>query len=106
MNLATKEDTVCLAATTGMAYFRTGNDFEGRRYYEAAIELARQVGNDNLVTLAKVHFARERLLRGDKDAVLDFMKAYEAAMKLQETNIPAVVDHMAKEIAPVVAHLK
>ncbi len=95
---ATDGERICLAATLGMAYYRTGNDSEGKSLYEAAIELAKQKANNYLETLARLYHARERVLRGHKDAVADFKKSYDAAMKLQETHFPALADHMARDI--------
>lgn len=98
LSYATDAERICLAATYGMAYYRTGNDSEGNSFYERAIERATQTGNNNLGILARLYHARERVLRGDKDAVADFKKAYDATMKLQETHFPAVADHMARDM--------
>jgi len=91
-------ETVCLLATTGMAYFRLGNQSEGRKYYEAAIETAKGPENEGLKTVAALYLARERVLGGDKEGFKEFERLYEAAEKLQQTHIPALAEHLARDV--------
>ena len=53
---------VCLTATRGLAYFRSGRINEGREKYETAIEAARNVGDLDFQQMAILHYAREELI--------------------------------------------
>jgi hypothetical protein len=91
-------ERIRLLATTGMAHFRLGNESEGRRFYEAAIEAAKGPECEGLRTVAALYLASERALRGDKDGFKDFKRFYEAAGKLPQTHIPALAEHLAREV--------
>jgi tetratricopeptide (TPR) repeat protein len=95
---AAKRERICLLATTGLAYFRLGNAKEGRRLYQAAIELASEPEDIGLKTLGCLYLAREEATRGERRAFTDFKRAYEAAGKLQQTNIPALADKLANDV--------
>ena len=53
---------ICLTATKGLLNYRKGNIAEGRRLYIEAMDLAKELGNDELTNLALVNFAREEIL--------------------------------------------
>ena len=53
---------VCLAATRGLAYFRSGRLDEGRERYAAAIEAARDVDDLNFQQVAILNYVREELI--------------------------------------------
>ena len=91
-------EKICLLATTGMAHFRLGNEHEGRRFYEAAIEAAKGPQNEGLRTVAALYLASERAIRGDKDGFKEFKRAYEAAGRLPQTHIPALAEHLARDV--------
>jgi hypothetical protein len=93
-----KNERICLLATTGLACFRLGNEQQGRKYYELAIEAANGPEDQVLKTVATLYLAREEVLRGEKQAFKDFKRAYEAAQKLQQTHIPALADRLAKDV--------
>jgi tetratricopeptide (TPR) repeat protein len=93
-----KRERICLLATTGLAYFRLGNAKEGRRFYQTAIELATELEELGLRTLGCLYLAREEAARGNKQAFTDFKRAYEVAGKLQQTNIPALAERLAKDV--------
>jgi tetratricopeptide (TPR) repeat protein len=101
----TISDAVCLLATTGLAHFRIGNEIEGRRHYEAAIKFAKGPENDGLRTVATLYLARERIFRGDREGFGQFKKAYEAAQKLQGTYIPALAEHLTRDVELEAARL-
>jgi tetratricopeptide (TPR) repeat protein len=93
-----KTERICLLATTGLACFRLGNQKQGRKYYEMAIEAANGPDNEVLRTVAALYLAREESLRGQKEAFRDFKRAYEAAQKLQQTHVPALAKHLARDV--------
>ena len=99
-------DMVCLLATTGMAYYRLGNEAEGNQFYTSAIERAKAANQNALRTAAILYMAYERSLLALRDGVLEFKKAYDAAEKLKETSLPALAEHMAEKVEDVAAKLK
>jgi len=91
-------DAICLMATTGLAFFRIGKPFEGKEFYQSAIDAASRHRNDVLKTLASLYFARERVLLGDGGAWADFCKAKEAALKHPKTTLPDIVTILEPEV--------
>ncbi len=91
-------DKICLLATTGLAFFRSGKPEEGRQCYQRAISLASAPEDVGLKTLASLYLAREEVLQGNKEGFKDFKRAYQAAEKLKQTNIPAIADHLVSDI--------
>ena len=53
---------VCLTATRGLAYFRSGRVNEGRERYATAIEEARGVNDLNFLQMAVLNYVREELI--------------------------------------------
>ena len=53
---------VCLTATRGLAYFRSGRINEGREKYETAIEAARSIDDLDFRQMAILNYAREELI--------------------------------------------
>ena len=53
---------VCLTATRGLAYFRSGRINEGREKYETAIESARSIDDLDFRQMAILNYAREELI--------------------------------------------
>ena len=53
---------VCLAATRGLSYFRSGRINEGRKQYATAIEAAKSVGDLTFRQIAILNYAREELI--------------------------------------------
>ena len=71
--LASADETrtrVCLTATRGLAYYRSGHINEGRECYVAAIDAARGVEDPNLRQMAILNYAREELLSKQSVPVL------------------------------------
>ena len=96
-NAIRKTERICLLATTGLACFQLGNEKQGRKT-TMAIEAANDPENQPLRTVAALYLAREEALRSQKEAFRNFEKAYEAAQKLQQTNIPALAKHLARDV--------
>lgn len=94
---------ICLIATYGLAYFRLGNEQEGQRLYRVAIDNAKEPEELGLKTLASLYLAREEAMRGNKQAFIDFKKAYEAAEKQQETTNPAIAENLARDVEQAAA---
>jgi tetratricopeptide (TPR) repeat protein len=101
----TTADQVCLLATYGMACYRSGSEEEGTRYYEGAIERAKNANEESLRVSATLHMAYERARLGLRDGVIQFKKAYEAAEKLKSTHLPALADILAEDVEQVAGHL-
>lgn len=97
-NLMTSNDAICLLATTGLAYFRTGAIELGRELYNEAISAAFRHRNDPLRTLARLYLAREEILCGTPNARSQFKDAWADATKLESTNLPVIANHLAKEV--------
>ena len=55
-------ERVCLTATRGLAYFRSGRIIEGREKYEIAIESARSIDDLDFQQIAILNYAREELI--------------------------------------------
>ena len=53
---------VCLTATRGLAYFRSGRVNEGREKYATAIEEARGVNDLNFLQMAVLNYVREEII--------------------------------------------
>ena len=97
-NAIRRTERICLLATTGLACFRLGNEKQGRKYYEMSIDAANGPENEGLRTVAALYLAREEALRGHEGAFREFKKSYEAAQKLQQTHIPALATHLARDV--------
>jgi tetratricopeptide (TPR) repeat protein len=91
-------DKICLLATTGLAFFRSGKSEEGRQCYQKAINLANAPEDVGLKTLASLYLAREEVLQGNKEGFKDFKRAYQTAEKLKQTNIPAIAERLVFDI--------
>jgi hypothetical protein len=63
-----------------------------------SIEAANGPENEGLRTVAALYLAREEALRGRKEGFREFKRAYEAAQKLQQTHIPALATHLARDV--------
>lgn len=67
---------ICLTATRGLSYFRSGSPDAGRQLYISAIEKTNQIKNQELNWLAILNYAREEIRLGSEyvgsvmDAVL------------------------------------
>ncbi|MCG3167811.1 MAG: hypothetical protein POELPBGB_03606 [Bacteroidia bacterium] len=67
LNQMQKSTQICITATRGLLYFRTGNHPIGRQLYLEAIEDAKDANNQYLNWLAILNYAREELLiKSDK----------------------------------------
>jgi hypothetical protein len=88
-----------------MACYRSGSEEEGTRYYEGAIERAKNANEESLRVSATLHMAYERARLGLRDGVIQFKKAYEAAEKLKSTHLPALADILAEDVEQVAGHL-
>jgi hypothetical protein len=93
-----QEHQISTHHSTGLAFFRLGNPKEGRRLHQSAIDLASEPEDLGLKTLGSLYLAREEATRGEKQAFADFKRAYDAAEKLQQTNIPALAEKLAKDV--------
>ena len=71
---------------------------EGREYYLRAIEAANRHDNLALKILAQLYLAREEVRSGLKDSTKRFAVAKTHAEKLKTTNLPAVADHLEREL--------
>jgi len=96
--LVTVNEAICLLATAGLAYFRLGEIDRGREFYEDAISAAFQNRNEYLRMLARLYFAREEIRVGTPGARERFAAVSDDARKLETTNLPVIVDHLAKGI--------
>src|SRR5207253_7798265 len=94
----TPQEAICLMATAGLASFRLGKVKEGQEYYERAIEAATRHDKTPLKVLARLYLAREEIRSGLKDGRKKFAAAKADAEKLQTTNLPAVADHLEREL--------
>lgn len=88
-------EKICLLATTGLAFFRSGKQEEGRQCYQKAISLAIAAEDTAFKVLASLYFAREEVLIGNKEGFKDFERAYQSAQKLKQSNLPAIAEHLA-----------
>jgi tetratricopeptide (TPR) repeat protein len=98
LNALRTPNFICIAATKGLAYFRTGYPTEGREYYGIAINAAKATNSINLLTLAKLYFARELILHGDPVGPREFETAYKDALRLKGTDIPYIAEHLALKV--------
>lgn len=57
---------ICLTATRGLSYFRSGLPEVGRNYYLTAIEKTNQIKNQQLNWLAILNYVREEILIGSE----------------------------------------
>ncbi len=57
-----KTTDICLKATRGLIYFRSGYHDIGRKYYLTAIEEAKSINNSYYTWLAILNYAREEIL--------------------------------------------
>lgn len=57
---------ICLMATKGLAFFRSGLSESGRHLYLEAIEQTKKINNQNLNWIALLNYAREELLQGSE----------------------------------------
>ena len=103
LHTANRFSHICILATTGLAAFRLGEHAEGRRYYQTAISMADAPEDFGLKTLASLYLAREEVALGNKEGFADFKRAFKAAEKLQNTNIPAIAEHLAFDIEKAAA---
>lgn len=60
---------ICLTATKGLSYFRSGFSDVGRKLYLEAIEKTRQIQNQELNWLAILNYAREEIRLGSEYAI-------------------------------------
>lgn len=97
---------VCLVATAGLAYYRSGNPIEGKRYYDSAIEAATRLNNLVLKTTARLYLARERVLQNESGAFKEFQKAHDDAKKFKNTSLPDVAERLAKQVMDSEIHNK
>jgi tetratricopeptide (TPR) repeat protein len=94
----TPTEAICLAATTGLIFFRSGNPKEGKIFYEKAIASATKIENDTLKYLAELHLAHELFLQADPSGVKEFKRAFGNAIKRKTTNLPFIAEKMASRI--------
>jgi tetratricopeptide (TPR) repeat protein len=92
------QDMICLLATTGLAYYRSGNAIEGRRHYELAIDAATRAHANLLRVRAKLYLGRELVLQGDPEGLAAFREAAEEAQKFKNTNLPHLAKHLEKNV--------
>jgi tetratricopeptide (TPR) repeat protein len=97
-DLLTPIEAICLMATVGQSYFRLGDYTQGERFYEDAIHAAFRHRNEPLRLLARIYFAREKLLSGRPDAIAEFQAACEQARELKSTNLPMIAEHFEKQL--------
>lgn len=57
---------ICLTATKGLSYFRSGLSDVGRKLYLTAIERTKQIKNQQLNRLAILNYVREEIIMGSK----------------------------------------
>lgn len=69
---------ICLIATTGLAYYRSGERDRGKSLYMEAITEARRAGNKFLADFALLHLVKEELLSKSTDS----KTLYEEAMNI------------------------
>jgi len=60
-------NNICLLATQGLYNYRIGNPEKARKLYLEAINLAKETGNNNLVSSALVNMTREEIILGEED---------------------------------------
>jgi Tfp pilus assembly protein PilF len=96
--LVTPQEAICLMATAGLASFRLGKIEEGREYYERAIQTATLHDKIALKIIARLYLAREEIRSGLEEGIRKFAAAKADAEKLQTTNLPAVADHLEREL--------
>jgi len=85
---------ICLLATKGLAYFRSGNYDEGRIYYLKAIEESHSIQNRDLNWLAILNYTRaELLIRSDNvDYLMDIVS------KIPDQNKDIVIKFLKQDI--------
>lgn len=98
MNFVKPVEALCLSATAGLMLIRGGDVAEGKRFYEKAIESAGKINNDYLQSLAELHLVHELVVAGEPKAAEAFTKAYNHAIKQNNTNLPLIAKRIASRI--------
>lgn len=78
-----KRQTICLTATKGLTFYRTGDVERGREFYVKAIKMAVREKAVSLAVFAKFHFAIEELNHSSAEAMAPVIKELQ-------TELPAV----------------
>jgi tetratricopeptide (TPR) repeat protein len=58
---------VCLLATLGLLNYRKGNPEKARKFYLEAMNLAKEIGKNSLVSAALINMTREEIILGKED---------------------------------------
>jgi tetratricopeptide (TPR) repeat protein len=93
-----REDAICLLATAGLAYFRLGNEVDGKAYYQRALDYAQGPDDEVLKIAASLYLGRELSIRGDKVGLKLFKESYDKAQKLQRTHMPALAEQLLNDV--------
>ena len=85
---------VCITATKGLLHFRKGQSEIGRKYYMDAMQLAKELNNSNLSSLAFVNYSREEILRNEEDTSQLIPKLLEIKKNTINIDISTLVDEV------------
>ncbi len=78
---------VCLLATQGLLSYRKGNPEKARRFYLEALSLAKEIGNNSLVSTALTNMTREEIILGQKDLSDVIPKLMDIAKKSNDEDL-------------------
>lgn len=85
---------VCITATKGLLHFRKGQSELGRKYYLEAMQLAKDLNNPYLSSLAFVNYSREEVLRNEEDLSPLVPKLMEIKKNTTNEDISILVDEV------------
>jgi Tfp pilus assembly protein PilF len=85
---------VCITATKGLLHFRKGQSELGRKFYLDSMQLAKDLNNSYLSSLAFINYSREEVLLNEKDLSPIVPKLLEIKKKTTNEDISALVDEV------------
>ena len=78
---------ICLLATQGLLNYRKGNPEKARELYLESMKLAKETGNDSLVSKALVNMAREEIILGEQDMTDVISKIKDISKKTTDEDL-------------------
>lgn len=89
---------VCITATKGLLNFRKGKTELGRKFYLESMQLAKEINNSYLSSLAFVNYSREEVLRNEEDLKLFVPKLLEIRKNTINEDIASLADEVIESI--------